>query len=210
MARTKSHPHYSAIVIGVSFGGLQALQTILPPLPADFPVPIMVVQHHDPQADDFLARHLDSHCSLRVKVAAEKEKATAGTIYLAPPNYHLLIEDDHTFSLSYDEKVNYARPSIDVLFESGADVYGKKLIGVILTGANSDGSKGLRCIKQCGGIAVVQEPLSATAASMPEAAIAATQVDYITPLDQIGALLRTLLDTSSKSTSTADDNCDTI
>jgi len=184
--------HYKAVVMGVSFGGLNALKTIIPQLPADFPVPIMVVQHHDRYADDFLAGFLDNQSALRVKVAEEKEMAMAGSVYLAPANYHLLVEDDTTLSLSLDEKVNYVRPAVDVLFESAADVYGARLIGIILTGANNDGSKGLECIKESGGLSIVQDPATAEAPNMPEAAIAITTVDHIVPLDAVAPLLVSL------------------
>ncbi len=207
------HPqktHYQAIAMGVSFGGLHSLQTILPKLPATFPVPIMAVQHHDPNGDDFLARHLNSLCAVRVKVAEEKETATAGTVYLAPANYHLLVEDDHTLSLSSDEKVNFSRPSIDVLFESCADVYGESLIGVILTGANSDGSKGMQMIKEVGGLSVVQDPQTAEAATMPESAIAATEIDHILPLTEIAAFLLTIVNPAAKNTSKTNTSCDTL
>ncbi len=189
---------YQAVVIGVSFGGLDALKTILPILVPDFPLPIMVVQHHDPRADDFLATHLDKICQIRVKVAEEKERVEAGVAYLAPANYHLLVEDDYTLSLSVDEKVNFARPSIDVLFESAADAYVSRLIGIILTGANQDGSQGLRIIKQCGGLAVVQDPKSAAASSMPEAALSATEVDYVLPLAEIGGFLNNIMGLQTK------------
>lgn len=190
--RTTEDCHYKAVVMGVSFGGLSALKTIIPQLPADFPVPIMVVQHHDRHADDFLASFLNNLSALQVKVAEEKEKATGGFVYLAPANYHLLVEDDTTLSLSLDEKINYARPSVDVLFESAADVYGARLIGIILTGANKDGSKGLRCIQKCGGLTIVQDPVTAEAANMPEAAIAATTVDHIVDLNAVAPLLISL------------------
>lgn len=210
MLKQETGHHYGAVVIGVSFGGLQALQAILPLLPADFPVPIMVVQHHNPQAGDFLALHLNKQCNLCVKVAEEKEKATAGNVYLAPANYHLLVEDDHTLSLSCDEKVNFARPSVDVLFESAADVYGSKLIGVILTGANSDGSEGLRCIQESGGVTVVQDPETAEAPNMPEAALANAKVDYVLPLHEIGIFLITIVNSHSESTSIADNGYDIV
>lgn len=184
---------YKAVAMGVSFGGLEALRTLLPLLVPDFPAPIMVIQHHDPQANDFLANYLDNLCRIRVKTAEEKEKVEPGVAYLAPANYHLLIEDDHTLSLSVDEKVHFARPAIDVLFESAADAYGSRLIGVILTGANQDGSQGLRIIKECGGLAVVQDPKSAVAPSMPEAALAATEVDYVLSLNEIGDLLNNIM-----------------
>ncbi len=184
---------YTAIVIGVSFGGLQALKTILPALAPDLPVPIMVVQHHDPRANDFLANHLDERCALRVKVAEEKETLTNGVVYLAPANYHLLVEDNFSLSLAVTEKVNFARPAIDVLFDSAADAFGSRLIGVILTGANSDGARGLARIKAHGGLAVVQNPLSAAAPNMPEAALAAVEADYLVDLGEIAELLNRLL-----------------
>lgn len=184
---------YEAVVMGVSFGGLEALRTVLPLLVLDFPAPIMVIQHHDPRANDFLATYLDNLCRIRVKVAEEKEKVEPAVAYLAPANYHLLVEDDHTLSLSVDEKVHFARPAIDVLFESAADAYGSRLIGVILTGANQDGSQGLRIIKECGGLAVVQDPKSAQAPSMPEAALDATEVDYVLSLNEIGDLLNNIM-----------------
>ena len=115
-------------------------------------------------------------------------------IYIAPPNYHLLVEADRTFSLSIDEPVNYARPSIDVLFETAADVYKTNLIGVILTGANTDGSHGLKRIKETGGLSVVQDPSTAEADTMPRAAIAAVDVDYVLPLEEIGKVLTMLAD----------------
>jgi two-component system chemotaxis response regulator CheB len=178
--------------MGVSFGGLMALQNIIPLLSSDFPVPVIIVQHHDPRADDFLAKHLDGLSGLKVKMAEEKEPVLPGMVYIAPANYHLLVEDDRSFSLSVEAKVNFARPSIDVLFESATDVYGARLVGVILTGANQDGSRGLARIKALGGIAVVQDPTSAEAPIMPEAALAATEVDYVLMLDEIAPFLNML------------------
>ena len=141
---------------------------------------------------------MSESCKSRVKQADEKEKIVPAMIYIAPPNYHLLVEDDRTFSLSVDELVNFSRPSIDVLFESAADAYGKRLIGIILTGANSDGSNGLKKIKECGGMAIVQDPESSEADTMPRAAIKATKVDYVLPLEEIGTFLRKLGDGNLK------------
>jgi two-component system, chemotaxis family, protein-glutamate methylesterase/glutaminase len=177
--------NFEAVVIGVSAGGLEALNVILPALPVDFPIPIIIVQHQHPASDDYLARSLNQKCQLTVKQADEKENIQPCVVYIAPPNYHLMIEDDRTFSLSIDARVNYARPSIDVLFETAADVYGAALIGIILTGANSDGSAGLKKIKQRGGLAIVQDPETATIDAMPKAAIAATAVDYVLRLEQV-------------------------
>jgi two-component system chemotaxis response regulator CheB len=179
---------YKAIVIGTSAGGPAALVELLPVFPPNYALPVIIVQHVHPAQVHFAARYAQ-RCKLKVKEADEKEAICPGRVYFAPPNYHLLIEDDQTFSLSVDDKVNYSRPAIDVLFESAADVYGSRLIGVILTGANDDGARGLRRIKQRGGLAVAQDPATAQAAAMPRAAIELAQVDYVLPLADIGKLL---------------------
>jgi two-component system chemotaxis response regulator CheB len=176
---------YEAVVIGVSSGGLNALGYLLPALPANFAFPVIIVQHIGNSTDGFWIENLNELCQLRVKEADEKEKIEKGTVYIAPANYHLLVETDRTFSLSTDERVNFARPSIDVLFESASIVYGDKLIGVILTGANSDGAIGLKKIKDEGGLAVVQDPRTAVATQMPMAAIKTALVDYIVPLEKL-------------------------
>ena len=180
---------YEAVVMGSSAGGLQALSTVLPALPFDFPVPVLVVQHMLPTADDYLARSLDEKCRVTVKQADEKETPLPGFVYIAPPNYHLMTETDRTLSLSTDEPINHARPSIDVLFETAAETYGDRLIGVILTGASSDGSLGLKEIKKHGGLAIVQDPASADSETMPRAALNTTEVDWLAPLEKIGPLL---------------------
>src|SRR4051812_22636449 len=122
---------YEAVVIGVSLGGLDALNFLLPALPVDFKLPVMIVQHIGISSDGFWIENLNGMSRLHVKEADEKEAVEKGTVYIAPPNYHLLVETDRTLSLSTDQRVNYARPSIDVLFESAAVAYGNKLIGVI-------------------------------------------------------------------------------
>jgi two-component system chemotaxis response regulator CheB len=183
---------YRAVVIGASAGGIHAIKAIITALPRDFQLPVVIVQHLSPISDNYWITLMDGMSLLTVKEADEKEKIRKGTIYIAPPNYHLLIERDETFSLSVDPKVNYARPSIDVLFESAADAYTTQLIGVVLTGANNDGALGLRRIKEQGGLAIVQDPRTAESSSMPEAAIAATPVDYILPLEEIIQLLATI------------------
>ena len=181
--------NYQIVVVGVSAGGLDALSTLIPALTTSFPLPVVVVQHRRPDSDDFLATHLDSISPLAVREAQDKEPIRPSTVYVAPGNYHLLIERDRTLSLSIDERVNHCRPSIDVLFESAADVYGDKTIGVILTGANDDGSHGLGCIRQRGGLAVVQDPDSAASECMPREAIRAVDVDQVLPLGEIGPCL---------------------
>ncbi|MFA6290841.1 MAG: chemotaxis protein CheB [Victivallales bacterium] len=182
--------NYRAIVIGASAGGLGALKTILSLLKENISVPVIIVQHTSPNSGDYMVRHLDSLSKLRVKEADEKEKLEPGTAYVAPANYHLLVESDETLSLSVDERVNYSRPSIDVLFESASDVFGDALIGIVLTGANSDGSAGLRKIKDSGGLAVVQEPRTAEVPAMPQSAIDAVgKPVHVLSLEGIAELL---------------------
>ncbi len=183
---------YDAVVIGVSAGGLTALDAILPAFSGDVHPAVLVVQHVSPDSGDYLATHFEKRCRVPVKEAEDKERIEPGVVYFAPPNYHLLVEPDHTLALSADERVKYSRPSIDVLFASAAEVFQDRLVGVILTGANDDGADGLATIKQYGGLAVVQSPDSAEADCMPKAAIAAVNVDYVAPLDRLGALLNTL------------------
>lgn len=176
-------------MVGVSAGGLHALQAIIPALPANFPVPIAVVHHVGAQGDAYLCEHLSRLSAITVKEAEEKEILAPATAYLAPAGYHLLIEPDRSFSLSVDEKVNFSRPAIDILFESAAEAFGRGLIGIVLTGANADGALGLRAIKRHGGLTIVQNPETAEVAFMPRAAIEAARVDYIANLDGIAALL---------------------
>ncbi len=180
---------YEAIVIGASAGGPTALLALLSAFPADYALPILIVQHIHPVRARSFTLYYQEHCALRVREADEKEPIRAGHVYFAPPNYHLLVEDDRTLALSVDEKVNYARPSIDVLFESAADVYGAGLVGVILSGANRDGAYGLRYVRQRGGLAVVQDPAEAQVAHMPQAALEATPVDHVLSVAGIGDLL---------------------
>lgn len=187
-----ARPEYRAVAIGVSSGGLQALSLLLGRLPAAFSLPVLIVQHLGADAGDGCARLLDQRCPIRVKEADEGELIRPATAYLAPPNYHLLVENAGTLALSIDAPVSYARPSIDVLFESAAMVFGQALIGAVLTGANADGSRGLRTVKQYGGLTVVQDPEEAEAKPMPLAAIAAGPVDHVLTLDRIAALLREL------------------
>jgi two-component system chemotaxis response regulator CheB len=180
---------HEAVVIGASAGGLRALGAILSRLPETFAMPIAIAQHIEPSSDGYIATYMDALSPLRVKDAEDKECLCAGRAYFAPAGYHLLIDSDKTFSLSVDDKVNFARPAIDVLFESAADAYGSALVGVVLTGANEDGAKGLRRIRRLGGLAIVQDPRTAEAKRMPEAAIATAGADRILTVDGIAALL---------------------
>jgi two-component system, chemotaxis family, protein-glutamate methylesterase/glutaminase len=181
-----------AVVIGGSAGGLSALSEILSHLPGDFPYPIMVVLHLAPTAGRQLPQLLSARCKLAVKEAEDTEKICPGCVYVAPADYHLLVERDNTMSLSVDEAVNFSRPSIDVLFQSAAESYGPSLVGIVLTGASQDGSHGLSRIKEFGGLAIVQNPSSAQAPLMPSSAINATEVDHILNLANIGYFLAEL------------------
>lgn len=181
--------YYEAIVIGVSSGGMNALKIVASALPANFSTPIIVVQHVSARSDSYWIELLNKKSLLHIKEADEKEKIENGTIYIAPPNYHLLIEKDKTFSLTIDERVSFARPSIDVLFESAAEAYKNKLIGIVLTGSNHDGTKGIKRIKECGGLTIIQDPKTAESAYMPQSAIDAIEPDYILPLKSIVQLL---------------------
>ena len=164
---------YDAIVLGASAGALDALSVILPALPKGFPVPVIVVVHVPPDKRSVLAELFRAKCDVDVVEAEDKEPVSGGTVYFAPPDYHLLVEADRSLSLTCEEPVLFSRPSIDVLFESAAEVYGPALIGVVLTGANQDGAAGLAAVVEAGGAAVIQDPPSAFASAMPEAAWAA-------------------------------------
>ena len=183
---------YEAIVIGVSSGGLTALRYIFSSLPKSFTIPFMVVQHVGPRSGNHWIKVLDENSKIRVKEADEKEVIKPGTAYIAPPNYHLLVEKNKTLSLTVEEKVNFARPSIDVLFETAADAYKSKLIGIILTGSNSDGTEGLKKIKDLGGLTIAQDPATAESGYMPASAIARVKVDHILSLEGIIELLKNI------------------
>jgi len=179
---------YEIIVVGTSTGGLKALQVLLAGLPEDFPLPIVIVQHRGKDSEIGLCEFLSRSSALPVTEPEDKEPVLPAHAYLAPRDYHLMIEAG-SFALTTESPVVFARPSIDVLFKSAADEYNERTIGVILTGANRDGAHGLAEIKSRGGVTVVEEPASATCPEMPEAAIAGTKVDFILPLDQIAPQL---------------------
>lgn len=175
------------VVVGASFGGFDALKTMLHALPASFPVPLAIVQHVGSPGSG-LATLLQRYAALVVADAEDKDELFPGVAYLAPPGYHLLVERG-SLTLSVDPPVQHARPSIDVLFESAADVYGPEVVGVILTGTGRDGAAGLTHVKRRGGLAIVQDPVTARRAAMPEAALASTPVDLVLPVEEIGAWL---------------------
>ena len=187
-----SNHSYEAIVVGVSAGGLVALAEVLPKLDKDMTLPVMIVQHQSHDSDDFLVRYFDDLCRHSVKEVEDKMPVESGTIYFAPANYHLLVEPDKTFSLSTEARVNYSRPSIDVLFESAADTYMDRLVGIILTGANSDGTNGATRIKELGGLIIAQDPETAEADAMPMSVIKHVQVDHILALNRIGDFINSL------------------
>lgn len=188
-------PYFQLVVIGASLGGLNALTVLLENLPKNFPVPIAVAQHRHPDAEEDLSALLQHYSNLIVKDAEDKEEILPGKVYLAPADYHLLVEGRNSsmasphFALSTDAAVTYMRPSIDVLFESAADAYTQKVIGVVLSGANHDGTKGLARIKARGGKAIVQEPKTAECSIMPASASASVIVDKILPLTDIASFL---------------------
>ena len=180
---------YEAVAVGGSSGGFEALQHVLSWLTPDFDLPIVTVLHRGPAADALLIRLLAQRCRLAVKEAEEKEPLCPGVVYLAPANYHLLVELDRTLSLSVDPKVCYSRPSIDVLLETAADAFEGNLVGILLTGANHDGTAGLKRIKTRGGLTIAQDPEDAQAELMPRSAIEAGVVERVLPLKEIGPFL---------------------
>jgi len=186
--------NFKAIVIGASAGGLKVLSLLLPALPANIPTAIIIVSHRMDTPDTFLTDYLAKICSIPVIDAEHLDPIKPSTVYIAPPGYHLLIADDYCFNLTVDDRVNASRPSIDVTFETAAEVYGEKLIGIVLTGANSDGAVGLAKIKQLHGYTIVQDPLTAESSFMPNAAITKTKVDFIGTVPQIAAKICALCD----------------
>ncbi|MGH8021571.1 MAG: chemotaxis protein CheB [Opitutaceae bacterium] len=181
------------IVIGGSLGGADSVRRILEQLPETLPVPVVVARHRYPESDDLLPQALQRATSLPVIEVTDKEEILPGRAYVAPANYHLLV-DDGCFSLSTDSKVNHARPSIDVLFESAADWIGSGVIGVVLSGATSDGAAGAREIQRHGGSVLVEHPDTAVCRIMPQAAIDATRTTGIHPVDEIPQVLLSLLE----------------
>lgn len=183
---------FQAVVVGCSAGGLDALRRLLAPLPADFPLPIVIVAHMAPDSGGMLVELLDRTCRLAVIQAEEKMAVVPGHAYICPAGYHLLVEEDRTLSLSVDDRVCNVRPSIDVLFESAADAWGEGLIGIVLTGANSDGTAGLLAVKAAGGYCLVEDPALAYAETMPRSAIEAGAADCVQALDAMPDLLMSL------------------
>jgi two-component system chemotaxis response regulator CheB len=181
-----------AIVIGASAGGVEALSVILPVLPATFRPALLIVLHLPRERPSLLVEIYEKRCALPVREADDKEPIEPGTVYFAPPDYHMLVEKNRQIALSTDEPVHFSRPSVDVLFESAADVYADRLLGMILTGANEDGAAGLHAIHRAGGVTVVQQPDSAKAPLMVVSALQRNPADFVLSLPEISMLLRDL------------------
>jgi two-component system, chemotaxis family, protein-glutamate methylesterase/glutaminase len=182
-----------AVAIGASAGGVDALITLLDGLAAPMVAPILVVLHLPEDHESQLVPVFGSRVNVPVREAEPHAPVAAGTLYFAPPGYHLLVEADRSFSLSCDPPVLFSRPSIDVLLESCAEAYGEGLVGIILTGANDDGARGLARIRALGGVTAVQEPAEAAHATMPAAAVALAQPDFVLPLAGLRRLLHTVV-----------------
>jgi two-component system, chemotaxis family, protein-glutamate methylesterase/glutaminase len=180
---------YDAVVIGTSAGGFNTLSSLLEQIPEHYCVPIVVVQHRSKNSGGLLEELLQQKCRVRIKQVDEKEAIDAGTVYIAPPDYHVLVEGDRTFSLSADSLVRLSRPSIDVLFESAAIVYRDALIGIILTGASDDGALGITAIAEYGGLTIAQHPEEAQFPFMVQASIDTKKIDHIWSLATIHSFL---------------------
>ncbi|ADV28723.1 CheB methylesterase [Pseudoxanthomonas suwonensis 11-1] len=181
---------YDAIVIGASAGGVAALRMLLDALPSTLPVPVLVVQHLPRDRPSQLAELFAHGCPLPVAEAEDKSRLAPGVVWIAPPDYHLLVEDRATLALSLDEPVMFSRPAIDPLFESAAAVFGERLLALLLTGASSDGSEGIAAVRAAGGTAWIQCPDEAASSTMPASALAHAGADEVLTLDQIRERLR--------------------
>jgi two-component system, chemotaxis family, protein-glutamate methylesterase/glutaminase len=181
-----------AVAIGASAGGVLALSEVLPALPAGSIVSVFVVLHLPRDRPSLLVEVFAPKCALQVREAQDKEPVEPGTVYFAPPNYHLLLDQGPQLALSADDLVHHSRPSIDVLFESAADVYRERLLGIILTGASEDGAAGLAAVHDAGGVTVVQEPQTAQASVMIRSALELRSPDLVLPLGRIAEMLRGL------------------
>jgi len=186
---TVAHPPVEAVVIGASAGAVEALGILLPALPSTLGVPVIIVVHVPANHTSLLAELFAPRCALPVREAEDKQALGEGTIWFAPPGYHLLVESDRSLALSIDEPVNYSRPSIDVLFESAADVYKDGLLALVLTGANHDGAAGSAAVHAAGGLVGVQDPASASSAAMPTFAIERSPPDLVGSLSELAAFV---------------------
>lgn len=182
-----------ALLIGGSAGSLEVLLKILPDLRTDLPFPIIIIVHRKQGTDFLLSDLLSSKTTLKVKEVEEKEEICDKTIYIAPSGYHLLLEKDYSFSLDYSEKINHSRPSIDVTFQSAAEVYTNKLASLLLSGSNSDGAYGLKAVKSYGGLTLVQDPTTASVSYMPEQAILIAKIDHVLKVENMANYINSLV-----------------
>jgi two-component system chemotaxis response regulator CheB len=185
-------PAVELVAIGASAGGVDAIGTLLQALPAGFPAAVAIVLHIPPDSASLLSALFTPRCLLRVKEVDDKEMLAPGFVYFAAPDYHMLVEPDRSLSLSQDEPVNFSRPSIDLLLESAALAYGPRMLGIVLTGGSPDGTQGLRCVREQGGMAWVQDPAEAVAPAMPASAIAHAGADRILTLADMARRLAAL------------------
>ncbi|SFE68947.1 CheB methylesterase [Pedobacter antarcticus] len=181
-----------ALIIGGSAGSLEVLLRVLPALSPTLSFPVIIVVHRKHGTDSLLPDLLSGKTSLKVKEIEEKEQAMAGTVYIAPSDYHTLIEQNKTFSLDYSEKVNYSRPAIDVTFQTGAEAYKGKLVCMLLSGSNSDGVNGLKSVKAWGGITVIQDPETAQVSYMPAQAALQLKIDYTLSIEDMADFINLL------------------
>lgn len=184
----------NAIVIGASFGGIDAIRHVLLHLPEEVDVPVFIVLHIGNNRIDSFINFLNNNTHYQVQETLDKDVIEKKHIFFAPPNYHLMIDDQDTLTLSVEDKVHFSRPSIDVLFESAAWVFGRELLGVLLTGSNADGAKGMQTIKQFGGTTIVEDPRTAKATVMPLSAIELCSPDYILPVSEIASTIVAILE----------------
>jgi two-component system chemotaxis response regulator CheB len=184
---------YAVVALAASAGGITALGRVLGELTVGFPIPVLVVQHLDPRHETVIADVLGRRTKLRVKLAEMEEHVLPGTIYVAPPDRHLLVDSVGRLALTSSELVHFVRPSADLLFESVAGAYGPRAVACVLTGTGRDGAMGVSAVKARGGTVIVQDPASAEFAGMPEAAVAGCSVDFVLPLEEIGSVIRGLV-----------------
>jgi two-component system chemotaxis response regulator CheB len=184
---------FDLVMLAASAGGLAALSEVLSALPADFPVPVVIVQHLDPRHRSLMAEILHRRTSLSVEEATDGAKLEVSTVYIAPPDEHLLVTSDGCLSLSHTDLVHFVRPSADLLFESGAGAFPGRVIGIVLTGSGSDANMGVRAIEQTGGTVIAQDPDTAEFSGMPQAAIDTGGVDFVLKLEEIGPALVALV-----------------
>ena len=183
---------YEAVVIGCSAGGLEVLLRLLEPLPQNFPLPVIIASHITVDGGGLLVQVLRAHCAMAVEEPVDKQPVLPGSIYVAPANYHLLVESDRSFALSVDQRVCCVRPSIDVLFSAAADAWGERLVAALLTGANDDGAMGMKAVRAAGGLTLVQDPMTALADTMPLSAIKADSDHKVLVPEEIARTLSLL------------------